>query len=969
MKRIIKAGTFCLVVALLFVICLCTTVSAAEPTTAIATTPFEVHQGEQFTTTLYIPGAAEICGIEMTLSYDKDLFTLKNSEVLKDTAVVNANTPGIIIINYAKADGNITKDTPLVELTFNVDENAGIGAYDCLKIDTASKYLAQKFVGSTRVKIDNFTSDFAKLYIYEIGDVDLNCEVDIGDAIDLRRHLAQLIKLSDFQLSFADTYYDGIIDISDPVWLQRRLAKFDINYGNRVNIVFCDSDGSKLITKSVLFGNSLAKIPSVPKKESYSGGKWSLSKTEYIEPDYTKLEKDVTVYAYYDDSEYVSEAMAYYKQYLTDKHYSGDLPSGLSGKQELTTNVNYQKGYHASVVWSSDCNYVLNATTGDFTKPTYPQKVNLTAKIISYDADDRIEAEDRITFAYDVPGMFVTPTKESVADFLRFYFRDESDGKYRVNYDVKLISKLNNVVIPVEGAQYDNFEIRLEWYQNIDGVLTPVSQIKRTTAVQYNDYVAVATFNGKPLQDDGKIYIDDVEVTAIEQMEIKNHIINQIAAKQGTLATDGKELWNQDTVYGTTVNWETGNADIGYVADNVIKLKDNAVSGSVLPLNARVSYLVDNEPVEFILSYNLTVSCDNTIIKAPENMDTELYKAIKDELQETVGYSGDLTSAALASVKFVNLDLSAYPEITSLRGLSYCKNLRTLNISGLHITDGTMNQISTLSYLEAFIARNCELDSLSDGGMATLRNAVNLKMIDLTGNNFTSLDSVFAEGIRYGSLREVYLSDNKLKNIDALSRAPMMTYLSLAKNGLTSDGIGVVADYSCLLYLSLADNQIDNVDCLSNLKGLKELRLQNNNISNVNVLRKLVNLELLYLENNDIVDVGFLNTLTKLQVLYINKNSISDISALTNLSDLKVINVSDNMLTSLAVLKNYSEKLTEIYAENNKLTDFSFINGAVNLHILMLSGNSTTMVQSNMNTWLSALSNMEVLTLSQYTVK
>lgn len=630
----------------------------------------------------------------------------------------------------------------------------------------------------------------------------------------------------------------------------------------------------------------------------------------------------------------------------------------------LKSSLYYQSGYHASLVWNSDCNYVLNSTTGAFTKPTYPQDLTLGIKIISYDSNDVIEGEDRISFDYVVPGKYKCPTKAKVEDFLKYYFTDNNDNLYRVNYDVKLLSKVNNTVIPTEGSMYDNFEIRLNWYQNVDGILKPISQIKRTTSAQVNDYVAVATFNGKPLEDDGKIYIDDVEVTAIEQLEIKNYIINQIAANQGTLATNGTELWNNDTVYGTTVTWETGNNKIAYVANNKIELKSDVVSGSTLPLNARVSYIVNDEVEEFVLSYNLTVSCDNTKIKAPENMDQELYKAIKTELEDTLGYRGDLTSAALADVRFVNLDLSDYPDITSLRGLSYCTNLRTLNISGLRITDGTMNQIATLSYLEAFIARGCGLDNLSDGGTATLRNAVNLKLIDLTDNNFTSLDSAFAQGIKYGKLREVYLSNNKLSDINALSRAPMMTYLSLSGNGLTTDGSASVANYPLLTYLSLADNKIDSVEHIKGLRYLKELRLQNNNLTNVNDLRRLTNLEILYLGHNKIKDIGFLNSLTQLSVLYVNDNQISSVSALTDLTKLEVINVNNNNITSLAVLILYKSTLTEIYAENNKITDFSFVNGATNFHILMLAGNTLDLAQDNMTTWLSGLTNMEVLTLS-----
>ncbi len=100
------------------------------------------------------------------------------------------------------------------------------------------------------------------------------------------------------------------------------------------------------------------------------------------------------------------------------------------------------------------------------------------------------------------------------------------------------------------------------------------------------------------------------------------------------------------------------------------------------------------------------------------------------------------------------------------------------------------------------------------------------------------------------------------------------------------------------------------------------------------------------------------------RILYINDNSIADIADLTGLSKLELINVSNNEISSLSVLRNYTGTLTEIYAENNKLTDFSFVNGASNLHILMLSGNDTTLAQDNMVTWLSGLNEMEVLTLS-----
>lgn len=980
-----KQLTRLFLLALVFVLALAAfgTAASASGAVAVASSDFETHQGEEFTTTIYIPDDANIVDFDITVNYNTELITLigmKENEDAKGTLLFYEDKPGKIVITYSRNSQNVTSYLPLLDLRFQVNENIGIGIYDCLTLDPSAEHSAHwRNEAGDRERV-NFQCSFAKLCIYEMGDVDLSGKVDIGDASYIRRHLAGFSGsvLSDFRLSLADTYFDTKVDIADAICMQRHLARLDVLYGNRVNITFVDVNGQVYAKKSVVYDGTLMSIPAVPVEKGYEEGVWSQSPTEYIAPVYTNLTEDMTLYAYYEGGK-TSDAVAYYKRLLTEQYFSGDLAIGLSGDLDLWKTLNYQNGYYATFIWNSDSNYILNSTTGKFTKPTYPQTLTLTAKIISYDANDTIEAEDSISFTYKVPGQFITPTKAEVADWIYHYFTDESDNKYRVNYDVKLVSKLNNVIIPTEGSLYDNFEIRLAWYQNVDGKEVPLSQIKRTTTGQLNDYVAVATFNGKPLDGDGKIYVDNVEVTAIEQIEIKNHIIQKIAANMGTLATEGTRLWTNDTVYGTTIRWETGDPTIAYIADNTVKLKPEAVTGSTLPLYAHVSYQAGTDTKEFVLSYNLTVSCDNTKIKAPENMDPNLYRALKIQLYETLGYQGDLTSAALASVQFVNLDLSAYGpgytyiddkgverdgEITSLRGLSYCTNLRTLNISSLRITDGTMNQIATLSYLQAFIARGCGLDNLTDGGTPTLRNAVNLEMLDLTNNNFTSLDSVFAEGMKYGALREVYLSNNRLEDINALRRAPMVTYLSLENNGLTTDGTAAIADYPYLRYLNLSHNDIDSVQHLTGLKHLRELRLHHNDLRDVRALRSMVNLQILYLGHNKIQDVGFLNTLAALEILYVNNNDIRDISALTNMNKLEAINVSNNKISSLSVLHNYTGTLTEIYAENNNLTDFSFINGAKNLHILMLSGNKTEMIQDNMNTWLTGLKELEVLTLS-----
>lgn len=287
-----------------------------------------LRQGETFNTTVYIPDGANIVDFDITLIYDTDKITLINAEEnedVKGTVVFNSETAGVIHINYTRTSKNVTSYMPLVDLKFSVDENIGIGVYDCLKVDKSETYLAHRLNSSGSLETIDFSCNFAKLIIYEMGDVDLSCSVDIGDATYIRRHLAQFdgAILSDFKLTLADTYTDGLVDIADSVCLQRHLAKMDVVYGNRVNITFYDGDGNKYATKSVYYDGTLTNIPAVPEKQGYIGGVWSLSATEYKEPIYSNLTEDMSLYVYYDSTIQTTEAIEYYKALLTDMYYSG----------------------------------------------------------------------------------------------------------------------------------------------------------------------------------------------------------------------------------------------------------------------------------------------------------------------------------------------------------------------------------------------------------------------------------------------------------------------------------------------------------------------------------------------------------------------------------------------------------------------------------------------------------------------
>lgn len=961
-----------------FIFIVNTSILAYENPT-LTLTEFQVMPADTFTTTLSIDKNAGIIDFQIQLKYDTDLLTLVSAKENEDsggTVIFNDSRKGIISVTYSRTKNN-TKEIPVLDLTFKVDDNIGVGIYDCISVDDSSEIKADSILNGVLVEAP-LETDFRKLSIYETGDVDLNNKLQITDATTIRLHLAYtednptLAKpLTDFQLKLADTKVDGNVTITDASYVQMKLVDLNVNYGNRRNVTFYDADGNQCAVKSVSYGGDLNTLPAVPAKTGYSGGAWSAKKGEYEEPVLTNIEKDLSLYAYY-DGEFESEAIAYYKELLTTKYYSGDLATGLSGNLNLDTVLKWQKGYTADVTWSSSNNYILNSTTGAFNQPMYPSQLTLVAQIVSHDADDAIEGKSSIVFTYDVPGKFDIPDKATIAECLKKFFTYDPDDSvegdefYQVNFDMKLPQRIANS--QMYNAEKDKeYEVRISWSSIENGIEVPLSEIKRSTTSKTMDLVATITFNGEPLEDDGKVYLDDVQVSAITEYEIKNYIVDQVAANMGSTLSTGVSLWDNDTVYGTKLNWQSNNVEMANISNNVLTVSTATLNGALLPITAEVSYKTDDKVKTFALEYTVAVTTENTLLEPGTNITQELYNALKDQLADELDFHGNITTGVLRDYRFVNLDLTEHPEITSLKGLSYCKNLRTLNISGLHITEG-MNEICTLSKLEAFVAKGCGLDNLTDGGKAVLQNSIQLKLLDLSNNNFSNLDSVFGDGVRYSRLREVYLNDNQLTDISALSSAPAITYLSLANNGLESSDLDKVTTFTTLRYLSLAYNKIDDVSALENLKYLIELRLHNNQISDVRPLKKMIYMQALYLGHNRIKSgIDFLDNMTQLKVLYLNDNKIDDISMLTSLDELQAINVSNNPdLNNLSVLSRYAGTIEEIYAENDSLTSFSFIDGMTKLRVLMLANNAPgeSDYSDLLNGQLSELEEMQILTLS-----
>ena len=297
-----RRGLLVLMVLLAVVVSLCVLPAhAANDTAKLILTPIEAMPNEQFKTTLCVAEGSEIVDFQIQLLYDTDVVQLVSAKASKDIdgdVVVNSGEQGVLKINYTLTSENTSEQMPIVDLVFATDEEIGVGGYEFLKENTAAAKSADRMVGTDLISVP-LECDFSALNIYGSGDVDLNGNVEIRDVTRLRQYLAKLVTLTDYQLRMADAYYDEDVNVRDAVYIQQKLAEFNVQLGSRANVYFYDGDGNLFATKSVVIGSELAKVPAVPARAGYDAGDWSLTAGEMTEVDFSAVTKDMKVYAVY----------------------------------------------------------------------------------------------------------------------------------------------------------------------------------------------------------------------------------------------------------------------------------------------------------------------------------------------------------------------------------------------------------------------------------------------------------------------------------------------------------------------------------------------------------------------------------------------------------------------------------------------------------------------------------------------
>lgn len=257
------------------------------------------------------------------------------------------------------------------------------------------------------------------------------------------------------------------------------------------------------------------------------------------------------------------------------------------------------------------------------------------------------------------------------------------------------------------------------------------------------------------------------------------------------------------------------------------------------------------------------------------------------------------------------LELSELAEKFKLKNRSLTElnlaNNRLLGVSGiemwesiswLNVADNSLIDLEGLSKLKSLTTLYAQGNQLGrvEGYEDVNRNKIydfGEPVQDQSGNGKRDTDPLL-ELQSLPRLRNLYLYNNMLKDVDSLIDLPSLSVLLLSSNQIET--ITEIGKLEGLTRLSLNSNFIYKLSGLQQLTNLRHLDLTENRICDLRPIESLRNLKELRLQSNHVIDLTPLSRLEYINSLSLAKNVIFDPHPLHNLKSLKDLKLSGNRI-------------------------------------------------------------------------
>lgn len=949
-------------------------------------TEFQAEQGSDFTTTIYVPANSNISDFAAVLNYNSDCVELveaKSCESEKGTIIVNDKN-GKLHISFSGTD-NQTEKINVAELKFHViDEIAG-GKYDFISIDSSRNNTAYSNTENGKFTDYKITTDFTSLDVYQFGDSNLDGDVKIVDVTYLKQGLVKMRELTDLEWKYSNTFMDyeedgetPKVNSRDAMLIQQKIAEMDVNLGNRVNVTFHelikdtenvkDREYAEYVKKSVMTDNPLNSVPAIPEKTGYGESMWSLSPTEYVEVDFSKITKDTDVYAYYaeedDKVKLFRKVVAALDEGFTQsgKYIADDFQLPYKSNFGSFNMLSSKEFSGLDIIWSIDSGTLAESVNiskeyvVDVPELDYTTWVTFTANIYFNGEKYGIQEFKReIKGTIDLPGpeVFSEVIANIPADIpehyrLPGYMTLESS---RTNYSVNLVQNVDiqwSVIKNSDGSTADE--------RVLDSLSNEIIYLKDETNV---------TLQADFVFDGNVVYTDRISRTIPEKsIEGQIEYAEQYIQRYVPSVISG-ETYFPTTVplYDLTVSWipdiESGKVEIGAnenVNGTIYKIIDVGEKAGYMEwakAYANVERNGDRRFTQTGLEFDVQLAGNSSEITTDKIPDVNLYKALVNIFDNKYGNKdGILTEEEIYDADVMEklnytVDLSG-KKITNISGIKYLKNYRKIDLSNNDLggTNASLSDLESMNRLEQISLSNCNISEIPDSVFASkhLIEGIDLSYNKLKDVNFLALkDSRTHVDCAYSELKELFLQGNYITDIsnlafvndqgETVSRIPSVNVLTLSRDlnyfeyttgkNLGKKVLKEVSEYEYDITASM------DITPLGYLKNVTTLWLANNYITDISPLENCKLLATLDLSGNSIVATAKqdgLAPISKLQSLVClkldNNADIQTVKSLKRLIYLDTLSLSNNNIGNVSGIIDSMKCLTYLDLDNNSLTTF-----------------------------------------------